>query len=50
VALCGPKERIAAQLERWQEVPVTTLILDTDDPAALRTMAELVLDTPEVAA
>ncbi len=43
VALCGPKERIAELLPRWQATPVTTLILDTDDPAAMRTMAELVL-------
>jgi F420-dependent oxidoreductase-like protein len=50
VALCGPKERIAELLERWQQIPVTTMILDTDDPAAMRTMAELVHDLPVEAA
>ncbi|HEX4437962.1 MAG TPA: LLM class F420-dependent oxidoreductase [Solirubrobacteraceae bacterium] len=44
VALCGPRERIAELLEPWRQSPVTTIICDTDDPAALRTMAELVLD------
>lgn len=43
VALCGPRERIAELLEAWRESPVTTIICDTDDPAALQTMAELVL-------
>jgi F420-dependent oxidoreductase-like protein len=43
VALCGPRERIAELLEPWRQSPVTTIICDTDDPAALRTMAELVL-------
>jgi F420-dependent oxidoreductase-like protein len=45
VALCGPRERIAELLEPWRQSPVTTIICDTDDPAALRTMAELVLGT-----
>jgi F420-dependent oxidoreductase-like protein len=45
VALCGPRERIAELLEPWRQSPVTTIICDTDDPAALRTMAELVLPT-----
>jgi F420-dependent oxidoreductase-like protein len=43
VALCGPRERIAELLEPWRQSPVTTIICDTDDPAAVRTMAELVL-------
>jgi F420-dependent oxidoreductase-like protein len=43
VALCGPRERIDELLEPWRQSPVTTIICDTDDPAALRTMAELVL-------
>jgi F420-dependent oxidoreductase-like protein len=42
VAICGPRERVAALLERWRATPVTTLISDTDDPAAIRTMAEVV--------
>lgn len=43
VALCGPKARIAAQLEMWQASPVTTLNISTFDPRAVRVMAELVL-------
>lgn len=43
VALCGPKERIAAGLERWQASPVGTLIVNTFDPAVVELMAELVL-------
>jgi F420-dependent oxidoreductase-like protein len=50
VALCGSKQRIGELLERWRATPLTTLILDTDDPLTLRTMAELVLGTTEVAA
>jgi F420-dependent oxidoreductase-like protein len=42
IALCGPPARIAELLEAWRRSPVTTIILDTDDPAALRVMAELV--------
>lgn len=42
VALCGPRERIAELLERWRASPVTTIICDTDDVEAMRTMAELV--------
>lgn len=45
VALCGPRERIAELLVAWRErTPITTMILDTDDPAAMRVMAELSLD------
>jgi F420-dependent oxidoreductase-like protein len=43
VALCGPRERIAAGLERWNQAPVNTLVLMTLDPAAVELMAELVL-------
>ena len=43
VALCGPKARIAEQLEAWQASPITTLNMTTFDPAAVRVMAELVL-------
>src|SRR5690606_18441762 len=35
VALCGPKERIRDQLEKWREAPVTTLIVGTNQPEAL---------------
>jgi F420-dependent oxidoreductase-like protein len=43
VALVGPKERIAERLEAWRETPVTTLVLGSVQPEALRTLAELVL-------
>lgn len=43
VALVGPRERIAARLEAWRESGVTTLLVETPDLAALRTLAELVL-------
>jgi F420-dependent oxidoreductase-like protein len=43
VSLVGPKERIAERLEAWRETPVTTLVLGTMQPEALRTLAELVL-------
>jgi F420-dependent oxidoreductase-like protein len=43
VALVGPKERIAERLGAWRETPVTTLVLGTPQPEALRTLAELVL-------
>jgi alkanesulfonate monooxygenase SsuD/methylene tetrahydromethanopterin reductase-like flavin-dependent oxidoreductase (luciferase family) len=43
VALVGPKERIADRLAAWRETPVTTLIVGSPQPDALRVMAELVL-------
>jgi F420-dependent oxidoreductase-like protein len=43
VALCGPKERIAELLEPWKKSRVTTLILGTVQPEAMRALAELVL-------
>ncbi len=43
VALVGPKERIRDRLAAWRETPVTTLIVGSPQPEALRTMAELVL-------
>jgi F420-dependent oxidoreductase-like protein len=43
VSLVGPKERIAERLEAWRATPVTTLVLGTPQPEALRTLAELVL-------
>jgi len=43
VALVGPKERIAERLARWRETPVTTLVVGSPQPEALRVMAELVL-------
>jgi F420-dependent oxidoreductase-like protein len=43
VALVGPKERIADRLDQWRESGITTMILGTGQPEALRLMAELVL-------
>jgi F420-dependent oxidoreductase-like protein len=43
VALVGPPERIGERLDAWRESGATTLLVSTHDPAALRTMAELVL-------
>lgn len=43
-ALCGPKARIAEKLEMWKASPITTLNMTTFDPAAVRVMAELVMD------
>lgn len=42
VALCGPRERIRAQLAEWTGAGVTTLMVAGDAEAA-RTMAELTL-------
>lgn len=43
VALVGPRGRIAERLSAWQESGVDTLIVSTDQPEALRALAELVL-------
>jgi F420-dependent oxidoreductase-like protein len=43
VSLVGPKERIAERLEPWRTAGVTTLLVGTPQPEALRTLAELVL-------
>jgi alkanesulfonate monooxygenase SsuD/methylene tetrahydromethanopterin reductase-like flavin-dependent oxidoreductase (luciferase family) len=43
VALVGPPERIREKLAAWRESGVTTLLVQSRDPVALRTMAELVL-------
>jgi alkanesulfonate monooxygenase SsuD/methylene tetrahydromethanopterin reductase-like flavin-dependent oxidoreductase (luciferase family) len=42
VALCGPRERIRAQLAEWTGAGVTTLMV-AGDAAAARTLAELTL-------
>jgi F420-dependent oxidoreductase-like protein len=42
VALVGPKERIADRLAAWRDTPVTTLIVGSPQPDALRVMAEVV--------
>ena len=43
IALIGPKERIADRLDAWRDSGITTMILGTQQPDALRLMAELVL-------
>jgi len=43
IALVGPKERIAERLEVWREAGISTLIVQTKQVEALRTMAELLL-------
>jgi F420-dependent oxidoreductase-like protein len=43
VALLGPKERIRDQIARWKASPITTMIIGTNQPEALRTLAELCL-------
>jgi F420-dependent oxidoreductase-like protein len=40
LTLVGPKGRIAEQLQRWQESPVSTLILSTTDPDTMTAIAE----------
>jgi F420-dependent oxidoreductase-like protein len=42
MALVGPREKIAEDLERWRESIVTTMLI-SGDAATLRTAAELVL-------
>src|SRR5713101_3028473 len=41
VALVGPQERIRDQLARWKASPVTTMLIGTSQPEALRLLAEL---------
>ena len=41
VYLCGSKERIAEQFERWKASPVKTMLLGTGQPEVVRLMAEL---------
>jgi len=43
VALVGPRERIKDQLEQWKASAVTTMLIGTSQPEALRTLAELCL-------
>jgi F420-dependent oxidoreductase-like protein len=43
VALVGPSERIADRLEAWRESGITSLLIQTRDPGALRVLAELLL-------
>lgn len=41
--LVGPRERIRDRLQAWKSSPVTTMLVASDDPEAIRLMAELVL-------
>ncbi len=43
VALIGTRERIKDQLEQWKASAVTTMLIGTSQPEALRTLAELCL-------
>jgi F420-dependent oxidoreductase-like protein len=43
VALVGPKERIAERIAAWRESGATSLLVSTQQPEALRAMAEIVL-------
>jgi F420-dependent oxidoreductase-like protein len=43
IALVGPPDRIRDRLQAWVESPVTTLLLGSQDPAALRLLAEELL-------
>ncbi len=40
ISLVGPAERIKERLEAWVKSPVTTLVAGTQDPAALRVLAD----------
>jgi F420-dependent oxidoreductase-like protein len=41
VALVGPKEQIAERLDAWRESGATTMLVSTQQPEALRALAEL---------
>jgi len=43
ISLCGSKDRIKDRIEAWRESPVTSLLLGSTDPDAMRMMAEFVL-------
>ncbi len=43
IALIGPRERIIDRLDAWKESGITTMILGSTQPEALRLMAEIVL-------
>jgi F420-dependent oxidoreductase-like protein len=43
VALVGTKERIADRFEAWRESGVTTMLVSTQQPEALRALAEIAL-------
>jgi alkanesulfonate monooxygenase SsuD/methylene tetrahydromethanopterin reductase-like flavin-dependent oxidoreductase (luciferase family) len=43
VALCGPRERIRERLASFTSSGITTMMVGSNDPNTLRTMAELTL-------
>ena len=43
VSLVGPKERLAERLDAWRESGATTLLVSTQQPEALRALAEIAL-------
>ena len=43
ISLSGPVERIRERLQAWKQCGVTTLLVGTRDPAALRLLAENIL-------
>jgi F420-dependent oxidoreductase-like protein len=43
MALVGPKERLAERLDAWRESGATSLLVSTQQPEALRALAELAL-------
>jgi hypothetical protein len=43
VALVGPRERIAERIQAWKASPVTSMLIGTSQPEALRLLAELCL-------
>ena len=43
VALVGPKERLAERLDAWRESGATSLLVSTQQPEALRVLAEIAL-------
>jgi len=40
ISLCGPPDRITSRLKAWIDSPVTTLLAGTQDPRALRLLAD----------
>jgi len=43
VSLLGPRERIAERIQAWKRSPVTDLLIGTNQPEAVRLLAELCL-------
>lgn len=43
VSLCGPRERVIERIQAWEETPVTSLLVASQEIETLRQMAEIVL-------